>query len=115
MAVLALCIGFFAAQKPPEAMPLRFEPAEVVSTVNTYYPPLSVAFGTVVLQLTIGESGQIEEIKVVRHIPSLTEVAMRSVKKWEFKPATLDGKPVRSKMAVAFTFTRRQLFPIPKS
>ena len=115
MAMLTLCTGLFSRQKPCEAMPLRFEPAEVVSTANTYYPPLSVAFGTVVLQLTIGESGEIEEIKVLRHIPSLTEEAMRSVKKWKFKPAALDGKPVRSKMAAAFTFTRRQLFPIPKS
>jgi len=114
VAASVLFAGFALGQKPDQEKPPQFEPAEVISAANTYYPPLSVAFGTVVLQVTIGESGQIEEVKVIRHIPSLTEEAMRSVKQWKFKPAMLDGKPVRSKMAVAFTFTRRQLFPIPK-
>jgi len=104
-----------ASEGTPEQEKLpRFEPAEVIATTNTYYPPLSVAIGTVVLQVTIGESGEIEGIKVMRHIPSLTEEAIRSVKKWKFKPATLDGRPVRSAVPVAFTFTRRQLFPVPK-
>ena len=115
VAVLTLSSALFARQNPHEIRLLSFEPPELISTVQTYYPPLSVAFGTVVLQVTIGELGQIEEVNVIRHIPSLTEEAIRSVKKWKFKPATLDGKPVRSKMAVAFVFTRRQLFPIPKS
>ncbi len=63
MAVLALSSGLLASQKPVELNPLRFEPGEIMSTVNTYYPPLSVAFGTVVFQLTIGELGEIEESK----------------------------------------------------
>ncbi len=114
IAALVVFLGLALGQGSGQEKPPRFEPAEVVSVANTYYPPLSVAFGTVVLQVMIGESGEIEAIKVIRDIPSLTEEAVRSVKKWKFKPATLSGKPVRSIVPVAFTFTRRQLFPIPK-
>jgi TonB family protein len=113
-AALALLTGVAFGQKSDQKSLLRLEPAEVLWAANTYYPPLSVAFGTVVLQVTIGESSEIEAIKVIRDIPSLTEEAIRSVKKWKFKPATLNGRPVRSAVPVAFTFTRRQLFPIPK-
>lgn len=114
MAAATLFAGLSIARRPEEEKLGQFEPAEVVSVVNTYYPPLSVAFGTVVLQVTIAESGEIQDIKVIRGIPSLTEEAIRSVKKWKFKSARLNGKPVRSAVPVAFTFTRRQLFPIPK-
>ena len=114
IATFALFVGLAWGQKLDQEKPPRFEPAEVVSAANTYYPPLSVAFGTVMLQATIGESGEIEAVKVIRDIPSLTEEAIRSAKKWKFKPATLDARPVRSAIPVAFTFTRRQLFPIPK-
>jgi len=109
-----LFVSLASEHTPGQEKLPRFEPAEVVAVANTYYPPLSVAFGTVVLQVTVAEAGQIEDIKVIRHIPSLTEEAIRSVKKWRFKPATLDGRPVRSAVPVGFTFTRRQLFPIPK-
>ena len=113
-AALVLLLAATSAEKPRAERAFVFEPAEVLAVSDMYYPPQSVAFGTVVLQVVIGESGQIEDVKVIRHIPSLTEEALRSVKKWKFKPATLDGQPVRSVIPVAFTFTRRQLFPIPK-
>ena len=113
-AALFLVSSALAGQESAKKELPGLEPAEVVEVADTYYPPRSVAFGTVVLQVTVGESGEIEDVKVVRHIPSLTEEAVRSVRKWKFKPATLDGKPVRSVIPVAFTFTRRQLFPIPK-
>ena len=111
---LTLLVGVALGQKPDQERPPKFQPAEVLAVTDTYYPPRSVAFGTVVLQVTVGESGEIQDIKVIRHIPSLTEEAMRSVKRWKFKPASLDGKPAGSVIPVAFTFTRRQLFPIPK-
>lgn len=103
LALLALCATLSLAQRPEEVAP-RFEPAEVLSAENLYYPPMSVGFGTVVLQVTVGTNGEIEDVKTVRDIPSLTPEAVKSVKKWKFKPARLDGKAVRSTVGVAFTF-----------
>jgi len=103
VAMFVLSTGLSLTQKPEEAPP-RFAPAEIVSAADAYYPVNSVAFGTVVLQVTIGPSGKPEQVRVARDIPSLTPEALRAVKKWKFRPATLDGKPVRSVIAVAFTF-----------
>lgn len=112
--VLTLALGSAPMMGTVQESPPHFVSAEVVAATDTYYPPLSVAFGTVVLQVTVAESGEIRDIKVIRDVPSLTQEAVRSVRKWKFKPATLGGKPVASSVPVAFTFTRRQLFPIPK-
>lgn len=96
---------------PPLAQPanqpkdqLQFEPPEVVSAAFPNYPARSVAFGTVVLEVTIGETGEVEDVKVVRDIASLTPEAIRALKKWKFKPARSGSKSVRAEMALAFVF-----------
>ena len=99
-----------AQQKEPNEEP-RFEPAEVVAAVEAPYPPRSVAAGTVVLEVTVGASGAIEEVRRIRDVPSLSEAAERSLKQWKFRPAMLDGRPIRSKVAAAFSFTRPIVTP----
>jgi protein TonB len=112
----ALVLFFFAAglslaQRPEPLKEPRFEPAEVTFAVEAPYPPNSVAAGTVVFEVTLSASGEIENIRRVREVASLTDVAERALKQWRFRPATLDGKPVRSKTSVAFTFTRPVVAP----
>ena len=102
IAVLSLA-AITAAQRPERAAP-RFEPAEVVSTAELYYPPNSVGFGTVVLAVTLDESGAIENVKVIKDIKSLTPEAEKCVRKWSFRPARLGGRPVPTIVPVAFTF-----------
>ena len=84
----------------------EFEPAEVISTVEPVYPPNVLNPGTVVLEVTVGPSGEIEKVKVVPDTPGFTSEAQRTVRKWKFKAATLDGKPVRSVVPVAFSFSQ---------
>jgi TonB family protein len=103
LALLALCASLSLAQRPEEKPP-RLQPVEILSTAELYYPPMSVGFGTVVLEVTIDASGAIENVKVIKDIKSLTPEAVKCVKKWKFKPAELDGKPERATIAVAFTF-----------
>lgn len=103
LAMLALAATLSLAQLQ-EAREPRFEPVEIVSAADFLYPVRSVAFGTVVLQVTVEPDGVVGDVKVVKDIKSLTPEALRCVKKWKFKPARLDGKPIRSTMAVAFTF-----------
>jgi TonB family protein len=83
-----------------------FEPAHVISTVEAVYPPRAVNWGTVVVEVTVGVSGEVETVKVVRDFPGFTESALSAVKKWKFKPATLDGKPIRSAVPVAVSFAQ---------
>ncbi len=106
LALFCLLGGLLRAANPQKEKAPRFKPIQVVSTVKARYPATSIAAGTVILEVTVGESGAIEKIKVIHGIPSLTEEAERSVRQWKFKPAQLDGKPVASPMVASFTFNR---------
>lgn len=81
-----------------------FESADLVSATDIAYPIQSIAIGTVVLEATVSESGNVEDVRPIREIQSVTSVAIDSIKSWHFKPASLDGRPVRSRAAVAVTF-----------
>lgn len=51
--------------------------------------------GTVILEAIIDTQGNVSDLRVLKEQPyGLTESAKESVKRWKFKPATLDGKPV---------------------
>ena len=103
LALLALCASLSLAQRPEEGAP-RFEAAEVISAVEPGYPPNSIATGTVILQVSLDRWGEIEAVKVLKDIKLLTPEAERAVRKWKFKPARLDGQPVKSTLVAAFTF-----------
>lgn len=98
------------AQWPEKGEP-KFVAPQVAATAPAPYPPTSVAEGTVIFELTIGTGGNVEAARVLQGVPSLTEAAERSVRQWRFRPATLEGKPVRASMTTAFTFTRPVVLP----
>src|SRR5581483_5863213 len=81
---------------PPEMhfqWPARRDAPPLPRTVTpTMYPPASVAEGTVLLALDISSAGQIQSVRVMRDIASLTEEAVRTVRKWSFQPATRNGE-----------------------
>jgi TonB family protein len=99
-------LGPLAEHPDEETQDLRFTLPQVIQAVYPRYPLASVAEGTVVLQLEIDAEGKAEAVKTLREIVSLTPEAVRAVKRWKFEPAKVDGKPVTSKMTVAFLFRR---------
>ena len=51
--------------------------------------------GVVIVQAIINKQGQVENVKVLKGLPmGLDQAAVEAVKRWQFKPATLNGKPV---------------------
>ena len=105
----AIAFAWFSAQplalRAPDATEeAHFQPAEAVSVNDVTKPFLSVASGTVVLDVLISEKGEVKNVQVRREIVSLTEEAIRSVRTWTFEPAKFDGKAVTSRMTVAVTF-----------
>jgi len=64
--------------------------------------------GLVRLECIVEEDGSIGPIRV-RHsldaVKGLDEEAVKSVRKWQFKPAQKNGVPVRSRIAVEIAFT----------
>ncbi len=51
--------------------------------------------GVVIVQAIIDKQGAVTNVKVLKGLPmGLAEEAVKAIKKWTFKPATLNGKPV---------------------
>ncbi|HYI08501.1 MAG TPA: energy transducer TonB, partial [Thermoanaerobaculia bacterium] len=51
--------------------------------------------GIVVVEAIIGKDGRVQDVKVVKPLPmGLAEEAEAAVRRWRFKPGTLNGQPV---------------------
>lgn len=73
------------------------EPILLKKTEPTFTPNASAAGvqGAVLLQLIVNTQGKPQDIVVLSPLGfGLDESAIEAVRKWEFKPGTLDGKPV---------------------
>lgn len=113
--ILACFLGLLAsagfAQQVDKQGRRHFVPPSVVTATEAVYPLHSVVSGTVVLEVSLDTVGKITDIRVVRGIASLTEPAEQSVRQWTFQAASLDGKPVSSKIVVAFSFVPPNVGP----
>jgi hypothetical protein len=88
-----------------------YAPAGIVSAAYPGYPANSATFGSVIIQVTVGTEGKIESTKVLREMSEpgpFTALATDALGKWQFQAATLRGKPVASKVAIAFVFQAPQ-------
>ena len=49
----------------------------------------------VIVQAIVNKTGDVTNVKVLKGLPmGLEEEAVKAIKRWKFKPATLNGKPV---------------------
>ena len=79
-----------------------------VRDVRPIYPRAAQAArveGIVILEVVIGPSGQVTDIKVLRSAPLLDEAAIEAVRQWEYTPTLLNGVPVPVVMTVTVNFT----------
>jgi len=117
-AAYVLLTGFALTQMPAQDaeanQKIDFTPARIVSTVEPIYPPNVLAWGTVVMEVTVDEKGGApSEVKILSGLPGLAKEAERAVKDWKFAPARLNGAPVRTTVPVAITFSRGTFPPAP--
>ncbi len=61
--------------------------------------------GTVVLQAVIGKDGKVQQVRVLRGHPMLTQAAVNAVKQWRYKPFSVDGEPVEADIRINVNFT----------
>ena len=79
--------------------------------VQPDYPPIakaSGASGTVQVQVTIGEKGEVAEATVINGHPLLRDAALTAARQWQFKPTELSGTPVKVQGVLTFNFTLAQ-------
>jgi protein TonB len=63
--------------------------------------------GTVILEATIDERGNVADVKVLRSVTLLDRAAIDAVSRWRYSPTTLNGVAVAVVMTVTVTFTMR--------
>ena len=70
-------------------------------------PPDSEQRGLVVMVVGINAKGRVEPVHVVRSTAQVFEQsAVETVKKWRFRPAQKDGKPIPVQVTVEMKFER---------
>lgn len=75
--------------------------------VSPVYPQLAAAArvrGTVSLEATIDEEGNVVNLRVLVSIPLLDGAALEAVRQWKYEPTLLNGSPVPILMTVSVKF-----------
>jgi protein TonB len=78
-----------------------------ITRVMPVYPANArkmLASGPVDVLITISEEGQVIEARVLRGHLALRSAAAEAARKWIFKPAVLNGKPVKIESTLTFIF-----------
>ena len=113
--LLFLVAGVLRAQQPAQDKTPAFEPIQVRHIVEPTYPVDSIANGVVILKVVVTAAGAVYSVDVLHGIASLTEEAVKTVRKWDFEPAKLNGKRVENSTIVAFAFCNSMGSPIAKA
>ncbi len=81
---------------------------DAVTRVAPIYPDLAREAGvdgTGMVQALVGKDGKVHDVRVVKSIPMLDEAAKLAVRKWVFKPALSNNKPVAVWVGVPVKFS----------
>jgi TonB family protein len=84
-------------------------PPRLIESIKPDYPEIARRAGVegrVTLHIVVGIDGSVEEVTVVRAQPGriFDESARESVLKWRYKPAILNGRPVRARFSQTLQF-----------
>jgi TonB family protein len=91
----------------PSHEPSRLQAGELVSFVWPRYPRPGDRYGlseTVKVRTTIGELGQVLDVKQVSGSTSLLPAAMSAIRLWRYKPTLLNRRPVQAQQDVTIEF-----------
>src|SRR5262245_15151224 len=98
---------------PPQIASMDLKVASTVlqgsatKKVQPAYPEIArtaKASGAVLVQITINESGEVINAKIIRGHPIFNDAALQAAKQWRFKPTELSGVPVKTQGILTFNF-----------
>ncbi len=82
--------------------------ANLIKKVDPVYPPkakIARVQGVVEFTALIGTDGTVKNLQLVQGHPLLVDAAREAVSQWEYKPVTIDGKPVEVVTDIKVNFT----------
>jgi TonB family protein len=84
-------------RRDPIMMGSRIQEIELIKRVQPVYPQAAKnkhISGIVLMQVTIDEEGDVEEITPISGPPLLVPAAMAAVQEWKYSPMFINGNPV---------------------
>jgi TonB family protein len=61
--------------------------------------------GVIIVEAIISKTGRVEDVRVIKGLPAgLSNEAEEAVKKWRFKPGTLNGEAIATIFNLTVTF-----------
>jgi TonB family protein len=88
-----------------DALPDR--PLALVKVVKPIYPEagrVEGLSGTVQLEVSVDEEGEVDTVKTLNGHPVLADAATSAVRRWKYQAAVVGGKAVRSTTTVKLNF-----------
>lgn len=73
--------------------------------VPARYPPLAIGSAVVLLEVRLDTLGSIADVDVVRSAPGFDGAARAAVRQWTFRPASVRGSAVPSRLYVVVGFS----------
>ena len=109
MAAVLTCASFAMAANPQTPIRISSEVAQslVIDAPQPQYPPkakIAHVEGDVVLVVRISKQGTIEDARGVSGHSILIGVALDAVRRWRYKPYTLNGSPVEVETTITLEF-----------
>src|SRR5215469_7679169 len=92
---------------PAADRPARLEAGELVSFVWPRYPKPVRRHGlaeTIRVRATIGQRGEVLDVKLLSGSTSLLPATMRAIRQWRYSPTLLDKRPVQAQQDVTIEF-----------
>ena len=99
-----------SAPVPGSAVDGNAQEAQLIERSLPDYPATARErgiFGVVQMEAVIDEQGGVKNVNVVSGDASLASAARNAVLRWKYKPATLNGRPIASHLAVRISFQDR--------
>lgn len=79
----------------------------LVTRIDPVYPPLAKSAriqGSVILDFTVSKEGNVKDISVESGHPLLIQSALEALRKWKYRPTTLNGNIVEVISRITFKF-----------
>lgn len=82
-------------------------PGKLLNKFEPVYPQaakMQGVAGTVVVEMTITESGKVRNVKQISGDPMLAQAASDAIRKWRYSPFLLNGKPLEVQKQISVVF-----------
>jgi protein TonB len=100
-----------AAPRGPVRIGGELKAPALLQRVEPVYPAMAMSAniqGTVILEATVDEEGQVQDLRVISGPPLLQKAAVTAVRQWRYSPVLLNGRPASFILTVVLSFNLQQ-------